>query len=199
MTRASIVAAAALLAGCATPAAYDELKGAQVVVKQHDSAKFYSKTQLLDGSSGQQHQAALRMADRCHADFGASVLKAKDVASRLPLADALAFVANEANQVDATFDQCLRQYGLTGHMEFKLGDQFLPTPTFVQSYFKAWERFTKAQAKVNTEAHQNGVALAIGVGAAAQAAAMYQPPPAPRPVVCTSSQGLGRQLITTCQ
>ena len=196
MRRLALIASGMLLAGCATPAAYNELKTAQAALRQHDSANFYARTQLIDGATG---QAGVRRVEGCRAEFRDSLLALRNAANLMPPQDILPFVMDGAHQTDRQFDQCLRQNGLTGHMEFAIGGQMLPTPAFVRSYYYAWARFTTAQARVDLESQQNGAGIAVGLGAAAGVAAAYQPAPPTRPLFCTSQRGVGAQVTTICR
>jgi hypothetical protein len=209
--RAQLLAiAAALLAGCATPGAYNELQAAKAALDLHAGAPIYLNVDLIDTAGTTEAQREPQIlglrprAEECGAAFNEAFALMIDQAATKGQ-EGIIYAIGEGRRLDEGFDECVRRSGLTGYPEFKVGEQFKRTTPFLRGYWDAGVRYAIAQGEVSRQSTASGLAFAAGVGAAGRAATTYQPPPRPviaptirQPIRCTT-QSYGGALHTTCQ
>lgn len=209
MKVAITVMAAAVLAGCATPGSYNELRDAEREMQLHTQANSYMDIDLQEKGDTTEAQRAPEIVARkplaagCHQQFHAAFVSAVDRAISMGGAAASDYMHSMAPQLDAEFANCVKPLGLTGYPEFKVGDRYLRTDAFVRSWESASMRLIQARGRVDGEASSIGMALAFGIGSAGRNAAAYQPAPVivptiPQPIQCSSYQ-YGAYVNTTCR
>lgn len=203
MHRLSALAVAVFLAGCATPAAYTELRAAEEMLQQHITANTYVNVDLVDTGGAPEAQRAPEIARRkeqagpCHKKYHEDFVAMLDAAGARG-EDGLIYAIGRSRQLDLEYTDCIHPFGLTGYPEFKVGSRFLRTHEFVRSYWDAGLRHARAQFLVDRESSANGMAFAAGIGGAGRAAASLQPAAIQPPIICRS-YAAGGQVTTMCQ
>lgn len=206
MRIAMFLAAAAMIAGCASPLAYSELQSAEQRLKQHASADMFMDLDLIDKGATTAEQRATDITARkdhathCGAEFHKAFVALVDEAPSHG-SDALIFAIGRAQQLENEYDRCVAPFGLTGYPEFKVGESYLRTPAFVRSWVDAATRVAQAKHLVDSQSQSNLNAFALGLAMRPPTPVYVAPPPSitvRQPINCRSTRDVLGAVNTTC-
>lgn len=150
------------LVGCASPAAYMQHQQAQTALDQLSRAEYWVDVDLVNpGQLSQAQQSAAVQAlepalKPCLDSVETGLLS-------LRLARSKAEQLQMSQGVDNSFDACARKSGLTGRVNFKVGDKFLTFPEFIEAGARAADAAAAAQTNVQAAESDNALAWAYGL------------------------------------
>ncbi len=150
------------LGGCASPAAYYEHQKAQAELDRFVRAPYFADVDLV--APGQLTK------DQQDADVTARAPQLKPCIDSVEtgllgmrLARSTLDLLHRGNDIDKAFDACARTVGLTGRINFKVGEEYLTFSEYIAQGTRAAEVASAAKEKVSASEQSNALAFAYGL------------------------------------